>query len=160
MNTIEPPLFGLSQRLPPSNLQAEQALLGALLSNNKAYDRVSEFLQPEHFADPVNGRIYAAIARRREADQIADAVTLKAEFEHSGVLDEVGGTAYLAQLLTAMVGIINVADYGRAIFDAWLRRQLIDIGETVVNNAFGADGALDGGQQIEAAEHSLFQLAN
>ncbi|HLJ06500.1 MAG TPA: DnaB-like helicase N-terminal domain-containing protein, partial [Acetobacteraceae bacterium] len=159
MNTIDSPLLGLSQRLPPSNLQAEQALLGALLANNRAYERVSEFLSPEHFADPIHGRIYQAIVRRIEAGQLADAVTLKAEFEHSGILEEVGGTAYLAQLLTAMVGIINAGEYGRAIHDAWLRRQLIDIGETVVNNAFGADAELDGAQQIEAAEHTLFQLA-
>ncbi len=159
MNTIDSPLLGLSQRLPPSNMQAEQALLGALLANNRAYERVSEFLAPDHFADPIHGRIFQAIARRIEAGQLADAVTLKAEFEHSGVLEEVGGTAYLAQLLTAMVGIINAGEYGRAVHDTWLRRQLIDIGETVVNNAFGADAELDGAQQIEAAEHSLFQLA-
>jgi replicative DNA helicase len=159
MNTIDSPLLGLSQRLPPSNIQAEQALLGALLANNKAYERVSEFLQPDHFADPIHGRIYQAIARRVESGQLADGVTLKAEFEHSGVLEEVGGTAYLAQLLTAMVGIINAGEYGRAIHDAWLRRQLIDIGETVVNNAFGADPELAGNQQIEAAEQSLFDLA-
>ena len=144
MNSIDSPLLGLSQRMPPSNDRAEMALLGALLANNKAYERVSEFLLPEHFADPVHGRIYQAIARRVEAGQLADAVTLKAEFEHSGVLDEVGGTAYLAQLLTAMVGIINAGEYGRAIHDAWLRRQLIDIGEVVVNNAFGAEPELDG----------------
>src|SRR6201993_3554742 len=159
-NTIASPLFGLSQRLPPSNVQAEQALLGAPLANNRAYERVSEFLAPEHFADPIHGRIFQAIVRRVEGGQLADAVTLKAEFEHSGVLEEVGGTPYLAQLLSAMVGIINAGEYGRAIHDAWLRRQLMDIGETVVNNAFGADAELDGGQQIEAAEHSLFQLAN
>ena len=120
------------------------ALLGALLANNKAYERVSEFLAPDHFVDPVHGRIYQAIVRRVEAGQLADAITLKAEFEHSGVLEEVGGTAYLAQLLTAMVGIINAGEYGRAIHDAWLRRQLIDIGEVVVNNAFGAEPELDG----------------
>jgi replicative DNA helicase len=159
LNTIDSPLLGLSQRLPPSNVQAEQALLGALLANNRAYERISEFLAPEHFADPIHGRIYQAIVRRIEAGQLADAVTLKAEFEHSGILEEVGGTAYLAQLLTAMVGIINASEYGRTIHDAWLRRQLIDIGETVVNNAFGADAELDGALQIEAAEHSLFQLA-
>jgi replicative DNA helicase len=136
VTNIDPPLLGLSQRLPPSNLSAEQALLGALLSNNKAYDRVSEFLLPDHFADPVHARIYLSISRRIEASQIADPVTLRGEFEHSGVLDEVGGTAYLAQLLTAMVGIINAGDYGRTIYDAWIRRQLIDIGETVVNQAF------------------------
>jgi replicative DNA helicase len=161
MNTIESPspLLGLSQRIPPSNQQAEQALLGALLANNKAYERVSEFLTPEHFVDPIHGRIYGAIARRVEAGQLADAVTLKAEFEHSGVLDEVGGTTYLAQLLGAMVGIINAGEYGRAIYDAWLRRQLIDIGETVVNNAFGAGTEEDGRAQIELAEQALFNLA-
>ena len=159
MNTIDPPLLGLSQRLPPSNVQAEQALLGALLANNKAYERVSDFLVADHFVDPLHGRIFQAISRRIEAGQLADAVTLKGEFEHNGVLEEVGGTAYLAQLLTAMVGIINAGEYGRAIYDTWLRRQLIDIGEVVVNNAFGADAELDGPQQIEAAEQSLFDLA-
>jgi replicative DNA helicase len=161
MNQIESggPLMGLSQRLPPANLQAEQALLGALLANNRAYERISDFLLPEHFADAIHGRIYTAIQRRLEAGQLADAVTLRGEFEHSGVLDEVGGTAYLAQLLTAMVGIINAGEYGRTIHDAWLRRQLIDIGETVVNNAFGAEPELDGVRQVEAAEQSLFDLA-
>ena len=146
MNTISAPgaspLLGLTQRLPPSNLQAEQALLGALLANNKAFERVAEFLAAEHFADPIHGKIFQAIQRRVDVGQLADAITLRTEFEHNGVLDEVGGTAYLAQLLTAMVGIINAGEYGRAIHDAWLRRQLIDVGEEVVNNAFGADPEL------------------
>jgi replicative DNA helicase len=158
VNTFESPLLGLSQRLPPANMQAEQALLGALLANNRAYERVSEFLVPEHFADPVHGRIYQAIARRVDAGQLADAITLKAEFEHSDALHEVGGIAYLGQLLSAMVGIINAGEYGKAIYDAWMRRQLIEIGETVVNNAFGAEPELDGGQQVEVAEQSLFNL--
>ena len=159
MNSIDPPLLGLSQRMPPSNDRAEMALLGALLANNKAYERVSEFLTPEHFADAVHGRIYQAIARRVEAGQLADAVTLRAEFEHSGALDEVGGTAYFGQLLTAMVGIINAGEYGRTVHDTWIRRQLIDVGETVVNNAFGAEAELDGRMQIEHAEATLFALA-
>jgi replicative DNA helicase len=153
------PFSSPTPRLPPTNLQAEQALLGALLANNRAYERVSDFLVPEHFADPIHGRIYHAISRRIERQELADAVTLKAEFEHSGVLDEVGGTAYLAQLLTAMVGIINAGEYGKAVYDSWLRRQMIDIGETIVNNAFGADAELDGSKQVEAAEQSLFDLA-
>ncbi len=159
MNSIDTPLLGISQRLPPRNEQAEQALLGALLANNKAYERVAEFLTPEHFADPIHGRIYQAIARRCEAMQVADPVTLRGEFEHSGLLDEVGGTAYLGQLLSAMVGIINAGDYGHAIHDAWIRRQLIDVGEVMVNRAFGAEAELDGSQQIEAAEQVLFDLA-
>jgi replicative DNA helicase len=152
-------LLGLSQRLPPANLEAEQALLGALLANNKAYERVGEYLAAEHFADPVHGRIFAAVQRRVEAGQLADAVTLRAEFEHNGLLDEVGGPAYLAQLLTAMVGVINAGEYGRVIHDCWMRRQLIDLGETVVNRAFGAEPELDARQQLEAAEQHLFDLS-
>jgi replicative DNA helicase len=168
MNTIDPPgmgafggggLLGLSQRLPPHNLQAEQALLGALLANNRAYERVSEFLAPEHFADAAHGRIYQAILRRVEAGQVADVVTLRGEFEHSGLLDELGGPAYLAQLLSAMVGIVNAGEYGRIVHDCWLRRQLIDAGEEVVNRAFGAEPELDAKQQLEAAEQRLFDLA-
>ena len=159
MNSIDAPLLGLSQRLPPSNDRAEMALLGALLANNKAYERVSEFLSPEHFSDPVHGRIYQAIVRRVEQGQLADAVTLKAEFEHSGLLDEVGGTQYLADLLTSMVGIINAGEYGRVVYDTWLRRQLIEVGEVIVNDAFGAEPELDGKQQIEKAESELFRLA-
>ncbi len=121
---------------------------------------MAEFLAPEHFADPVHGRIFAAIHRRVNNGQLADAITLRAEFEHTGVLDEVGGTAYLGQLLTAMVGIINAGEYGRAIHDTWLRRELIEVGEEVVNNAFGADAELDGKQQVEAAEQRLFDIAD
>ena len=165
MNSIPPRLpgedgFGLGTRLPPANLEAEQALLGALLANNKAYERVGEFLEPEHFADAIHGRIYAAIRRRIENGHLADAITLRHEFEHSGELAEVGGPAYLAQLLSAMVGIVNAGEYGRLIHDCWIRRQLIDLGETVVNNAFGANAELDGKEQIEAAEQSLFELAS
>ena len=87
-----------------------QILLGALLANNKAYERVSEFLEAEHFADAIHGRIYSAIRRRVENGQLADAVTLRREFEHTGELTEVGGPAYLAQLLSAMVGIVNAGD--------------------------------------------------
>ncbi|WP_139064477.1 replicative DNA helicase [Gluconobacter morbifer] len=152
-------LSALLRRSPPSNIPAEQALLGAILTNNKAYERVSDFLEPAHFADPVNGRIYEAVARRIERGQLADPVTMRAEFEHTGILDAAGGPSYLARLLTAMVGIVNAGDYGRAIHDCWVRRQLIDIGETVVNNAFGGRPDLDGTDQIAASEEALFKLA-
>lgn len=144
-------------RQPPTNLEAEQALLGALLSNKKAYEYVGDFLLPDHFACPAHGRIYQAIQRRIKNDELADAVTLKAEFEHAGILDEVGGTAYLTQLLTAMVGIINAGDYGRAIHDAWLRRELIDKGETIVNQAFGG---CDGHGEHETAVDLLERVTS
>ena len=110
MNSIHPPalheessLVGLGARLPPASMEAEQALLGALLANNKAYERVSEFLEAEHFVDAIHGRIYSAIRRKVENGQLADAVTLRHEFEHTGELAEVGGPAYLTQLLTVPI---------------------------------------------------------
>jgi replicative DNA helicase len=151
-------LLGVSLRQPPANVDAEQALLGVLLTNNKAYDRVSDFLTGAHFANRVNGAIYDTIAKRIEAGMLADPVTLRATLENSGVLDDVGGLPYLGKLLTATVGIINAGDYGRAIHDAWIRRQLIDIGENIVNNAFGGT-SLDGQDQIAAGEEQLFSLA-
>lgn len=137
------PLFGLSTRQPPANVQAEQGLLGAILSNPKAFGRVEGFLEPKHFADPVNARIFEAAARRLRSGGIADPITLKLEFENSGALDEVGGMRYLSQLVTAMVGLLNAGEYGRSIVDAWVRRQLIESGEAMVNRAF-ADHDLDG----------------
>jgi len=101
-------LAGLSLRLPPSNLAAEQALLGALLAQNRAYERVADFLEPKHFADPVHARIYRRISERILDGRLADAVSMRADFENSGILDEVGGSAYLTQLLAAMVGITIV----------------------------------------------------
>ncbi|MXV45014.1 replicative DNA helicase [Saccharibacter sp. 17.LH.SD] len=152
-------LESLLQRSPPANIAAEQALLGAILTNNKAYEHVSDFLQPSHFSDTINGRIYEAISRRIERGQLADPVTMRAEFEHTGILDAAGGPSYLAKLLNAMVGIVNAGEYGRVIHDCWIRRQLIDIGGTIVNNAYGARAELDGSDQIAASEEALFHLA-
>jgi replicative DNA helicase len=150
-------LFAAALRLPPANLEAEQALLGALLANNKAYERVGGALRPEHFADPVHAQVFGAIQRRLDAGQLADVVTLRAEFEHSGLLDDVGGVGYLVRLLSAMTGIINAGDYARVIRDAWLRRQMIAAGTDLVNASYcGAeDHHRDAqeilGQHVEAA---------
>jgi len=83
---------------PPSNTEAEQALLGAILVNNAAYGRVAEFLAPEHFGNAVHGRIFAAIGKLIERGQIANPVTLKNLFDQDGALAEIGGAQYLARL--------------------------------------------------------------
>ena len=146
-------------RSPPVNYEAEQALLGAILANNRAYERVSDFVQPEHFADPVHGRIYDACGRIIERGQIANAVTLKNLFEGDEDLAEVGGAQYLAKLQSSYVTIINALDYGKTIHDLYLRRVLIDLGSEVVNDAFDHDIDLSASQQIEAAEAKLYSLA-
>ena len=103
-------------RIPPYNTDAEQALLGAILINNSAYARVSEFLAPEHFGYAVHGRIFAAIAKLIERGQIANPVTLKNLFDQDGALTEMGGAQYLAQLVSSAVTIINTEDYDSNYF--------------------------------------------
>ena len=158
MTDHDTPLLGISHRLPPSNTGAEQALLGALMANNQACRHVESFLQARHFADPIHRLIFDAIMTDYRAGRIVDAITLRSKFEHTGALDDVGGTAYLGQLTTAFLGIINAGEYGRAIHDAWMRRELIDIGEEIVNRAFGADPEMDAAAQLDAATQRLAML--
>ncbi len=146
-------------RTPPHNSEAEQALLGAILVNNAAFHRVAEFLLPEHFAEGVHGRIYAAIAKLIERGQLASPVTLKGLFDQDGALAEIGGAQYLARLAACAGVIINAEDYGRTIHDLYLRRQLITIGEDTVNDAYNYDLDLTAAAQIEQAEKKLFDLA-
>jgi replicative DNA helicase len=146
-------------RTPPYNAEAEQALLGAMLINNGAYLRVSEFLQAEHFGNAMHGRIFAAVGKLVERGQIASPVTLKNLFDQDGALTEIGGAQYLARLAGAAVQIINAEDYGRAVYDLYLRRELITLGEDVVNDAFHQDLDDPAREQIERAEKKLFDLA-
>ena len=150
---------GLSHRTPPHNFEAEQALLGAVLLNNRAFEKVSEFLRPEHFADPVHGRIFAACGKLIERGQIANPVTLKTIFSGDSDLAEIGGTSYLAQLAESVVSVINAEDYGKLIHDLHLRRELIALGEDMINDAFGHDIDRNAVDQIGGAEAKLYELA-
>src|SRR5580704_17010523 len=97
-------------RIVPHNLEAEQALLGAILVNNIAYERVSEILQHDHFYDPVHGRIYGAVSTLINRGQIADPKTLRGLFENDPALTMLGGAQYLADLAGSVITIINVND--------------------------------------------------
>ena len=147
-------------RLPPANTEAEQALLGAIFRNNLAHSRVADFLEPEHFSFAVHGRIYAAICKLIDKGQIANPVTLKNLFDQDASLVEIGGAQYLSRLAEAAVTIINAEDYGRQILDLHLRRQLIGLGEDVVNEAFQQDLDDPAIAQIERTEQKLYELAS
>ncbi len=149
----------IAARIPPHNYEAEMALLGAILANNLVFDKVNEFLRPDHFADALHGRIYEAAGKLIERGQIANALTLKTLFDQDPALLEHGGAAYLARLAASVVSIINSEDYGRAIHDLHLRRQLIELGEEMVNTAHAQDLDLPATGQIETAEEQLFRLS-
>jgi len=149
----------IAARIPPHNYEAEMALLGAILANNLVFDKVNEFLRPDHFADALHGRIYETAGKLIERGQIANALTLKTLFDQDPALLEHGGAAYLARLAASVVSIINSEDYGRAIHDLHLRRQLIELGEEMVNTAHAQDLDLPATGQIETAEEQLFRLS-
>ncbi len=146
-------------RTPPLNYDAERALLGAILVNNPAWEKVSDFLKPEHFADPVHGRIYAAVSTLIERSQVADPRTLKNFLEQDGALADIGGSGYLVRLAEESVTILNAMEYGRIIHDLAIRRELIALGNDVVNDAYVYDLEVTATDLIESTEQNLFDLA-
>ena len=145
-------------RVPPANVEAEQALLGAILINNDAFDRVSDFLRSEHFVQEIHRRIYEIAGTMIRQGKLATPVTLKT-FLGDHDLGGVTVPQYLARLATEATTIINAYDYGRSIYDLALRRELITIGEDVVNVAYDAPVDSSPREQIEEAERRLYQIA-
>ena len=146
-------------RAPPHNSETEQALLGAILVNNEAMHRVSGFLRQEHFFEAVHGRIFDAASKLIERGQIADPNTLKNFFEYDGALADIGGAQYLTRLAASAVTVINAADYGRTIHDLHVRRELIRLGEDVVNTAYDCQADAPATELVEQTEQDLFNLA-
>lgn len=150
---------GPTYRAPPHNIEVEAALLGAILTNNRAFERVSDFLQADHFFAPVHGRIFGAAVKLIERGQVASPLTLKHFFDNDEALEDVGGAAYLYELATAVVSVVNAAEYGRLVHDLYLKRALIGLGEDVVNDAYANDIEVSAVDQIETAEQHLYDLA-
>ena len=143
----------------PANVEAEQALLGALLYDNGAYERISDALQPQHFFEPFHGRLFAAIEANIRRGQLADPTLLAEQFQRDAAFQELGGVRYLADLVDRAPPAARAHDYGRAIYDLALRRDLIRIGGDIAQTAQVGDPELTARDQIEAAEQQLYTLA-
>jgi replicative DNA helicase len=146
-------------RSAPHNIEAEQSLLGAILVNNDAFYRVSDFLEPKHYFEPLHQTIYETASSLIRMGKIATPVTLKTFLPAD---TDVGGMTigqYLARLAAEATTIINAQDYGRTIYDLALRRDLIGIGEDMVNVAYDAPVDFAPRAQIEDAERRLYELA-
>ena len=139
----------ITPRLQPQNLEAEQALLGAIIVNNDAFDRVSDFLKADHFHEPVHRRIYEVMTALIRAGKVATPITLKT-FLGDTDLNGISLPQYLARLAAEATTIINAADYGRTIYDLATRRGLINIGEELVNTAY--DSAVDQAPRLQIEE--------
>src|SRR5215470_4576845 len=146
-------------RTAPHNIEAEQALLGAILVNNEAFYRVSDFLEPRHFFEPVHQNIYEIAGSLIRVGKIANPVTLKTFLPADVDIAGLTVSQYLARLAAEATTVINAEDYGRTIYDLAIRRSLIVIGEEMVNVAFDAPVDFAPRDQIEDAERRLYELA-
>src|SRR5947209_19015885 len=147
-------------RTAPHNIEAEQALLGAILINNDAFYRVSDFLEPRHFFLRLHQEIYETSGSLIRMGKVANPVTLKTFVTESET--DLGGMTvpqYLARLAAEATTIINAQDYGRTVYDLSIRRNLIEVGTDMVNVAFDAPVDFAPRAQIEDAERRLYEVA-
>ena len=142
----------------PHNIEAEQQILGAILTNNDVYDRISSVVKAEHFYDPVHSRIFEIAAARIQKNALASPVTLKAFLEDDPGLKELGGPAYLARLAGAAISAFAARDYAQMIYDLAVRRELIALGRDISAKAAKVNVDSEPKEQIVEAEQRLYKL--
>lgn len=142
----------------PANLEAEQALLGVLLYDNGAYERVTDQLTGAHFFEPFHGRLFDSIMGAVRRGQLAEPILLGDQFQRDPAFEALGGLRYLADLVDRAPPSANAGDYGRVIYDLALRRELVRIGGEIAVDARAGDPELSGRDQVEAAEQKLYTL--
>ncbi|MBT8409242.1 MAG: replicative DNA helicase, partial [Alphaproteobacteria bacterium] len=142
----------------PHNIEAEQQLLGAILTNNDIYDRIASVINETHFYDPVHARIYEIASARIAKNALASPVTLKAFLEEDDGLKELGGPSYLARLAGAAISSFAAKDYAQMIYDLAIRRELMGLGRDISAKAARVDVASEPKEQIIEAEQALYKL--
>jgi len=143
----------------PQNVEAEAALLGALMVDNRLVEDIQLKLKPHHFFEPLHGRIYEAILKLTDSNRIANPVTLRPLFEADESIKEVGGPAYLAQLTGSGAAVIGARDFAGQVYDLALLRALIGVGRDLVEGALDTSEDVAPLAQIERAETELYKVA-
>ena len=143
----------------PRNVEAEAAMLGAMMIDNRLADDLVDRLEPVHFYEPVHGRIFAAIKTLRSNDMLATPVTLRPMFEADEGMRELGGPAYLAQLTSSGAGLSGARQFATQIYDLAMLRARVSGGRTLVERAMDTSEEVNPRAQIEAAEEELYKVA-
>jgi replicative DNA helicase len=144
----------------PYNIEAEQFIVGAILNNNEVINKVADFLLPDHFYEPIHQKIYSAITNLYDKGIIANPVTLKNHFHDDEAMEHAGGANYLLRVCSMAGGIVNLRDYGLIVYNLSISRNLIDIGQELLDDAYKASGNENATAQIEKPESKLFNLAS
>ncbi|MEN3973220.1 replicative DNA helicase [Sphingomicrobium sp. XHP0235] len=143
----------------PSNVEAEAALLGALMIDDRLVEDVQMRLRADHFYEPLHGRIYEQILRMHDKGMVATPVTLKPLFDGDEAMKEVGGPAYLAKLTGSGASVIGARDFAKQIYDLALLRALIGVGRDMVEGAMDTSEDVAPLDQVETAETALYRVA-
>lgn len=147
-----------AQRVP-FNIEAEKALLGALMLENRLLEDIHLQLRDEHFYEPLHGRIFAQLKRLADHNMVANPVTLRPLFETDAAILELGGPAYLLRLTEDPSVVIAARDCGQQIYDLALLRALVMVGAELVQSATDTSSEVAPLKQIEAAEEALYRVA-
>ncbi len=144
--------------LPPNSVPAEQALLGGLMLDKSAWDRVADRVSEDDFYRPDHQFIFAAIRTLSERNEPCDAVTLSEYLDGRGELNKAGGLGYLGSLVQDTPSAANVADYARIIHERGLLRSLIQAGNEIAGSAYHTEGRPIS-ELVDDAERKVFEIA-
>ncbi len=147
-----------SIRLPPHSTEAEQALLGGLLIDNSAWDRIAGVVHEHDFYREDHRRIYAAIHSQIEASRPADVLTVSEALRQQGLLEAMGGMAYLATLANSTPSSANIKRYGDIVRERSVMRSLAQIGTEIADSAYSPAGR-DARVLLDEAEAKIFKIA-
>ena len=143
----------------PSNIEAEQALIGSILINNDIIDEISNIVDHKNFYDPLHSKIYNLIENLHNKGMIANPITLKNSFENDAALSEIGGTEYLVKLTRFSSSVKQSIDYAKIVHEKFVKRELVQISETLSDEAVDETIDKTGENIIQDTEKSLFDLA-
>jgi replicative DNA helicase len=158
LSPVQPIPAETAEQVLPHNIEAEQQLLGAILTNNDVYDRIASLVRADHFFDPVHQRIFERAAARIQKNALVSPVTLKPFFEDDAGLKELGGPAYLVRLAGAAISAHAARDYAQMVYDLAVRRELIALGRDISAKAAQVEIHNEPRDQIIEAEQKLYKL--
>jgi replicative DNA helicase len=147
----------VADRIPPQAIDAEVAVIGAMLLDTAAVGAVSEILEESAFYKGAHKRIFRAIIDLFSKEEAVDLVTVTQELKRQKVLDDVGGAAYLSQVLGSVATTANVRHHAKIVLEKAILRRLINVATEVVQEAYDAGG--DAAEILDRAEHVIFEIA-
>ncbi|PIX04354.1 MAG: replicative DNA helicase, partial [Gallionellales bacterium CG_4_8_14_3_um_filter_54_18] len=145
-------------KLPPHSVEAEQSVLGGLMLESSALDKIADLITQDDFYRFEHRLIYRQIVRMSELAKPVDVITVAEALEISGELDKVGGLAYLGSLAQNVPSAANIRRYGEIVRERSIMRQLVEVGTDIADSAYNPTGR-DAAQLLDEAEGKVFQIA-